>query len=272
MPGDNVDLQDDLALVLEAAQAAGELALWWQAKGARVWDKAPGSPVTEADIAVNDLIQGKLAKARPDYGWLSEESPAQAGAPGEPSTFVVDPIDGTRAFIEGKPGFCISIARTDRDVPVLGVLFNPATQELFYACRSGGAWLNGKPITCSGPCDPESARLIARPEGLKRAIQAQLPGAVAMDRVPSSIAYRVGLVAAGQWDGVISSGPKADWDLAAAIVILEEAGGIATGLAGERLEFGRQGAAHNGLAGAGETLHPLLMDSLRAVSLPFRKP
>lgn len=258
--------------MLETAREAGDLALWWRAKGARAWEKSPDNPVTEADIAVNNLIQSRLGHARPDYGWLSEESPTELNVSGRTRTFVVDPIDGTRAFIEGKPGFCISIARTDDGKPVVGVLCNPATRELFHACRSGGAWLNGERIACSSKRDAGSARLIARPERLRRALEAHRPGTVTMDGVPSSIAYRIALVAAGRWDGVVSSGPKADWDLAAAALIIEEAGGVATDMAGDALVFGRADVTHNGLAGAGETLHPLLLDSLRAVYRPFREP
>lgn len=254
--------------MIDTAREAGELALWWMERGARAWDKSPGNPVTEADIAVNNLLQGRLIGVRPDYGWLSEETPDCAANRDAGCGFIVDPIDGTRAFMEGKPGFCVSIARTQDGDPVIGVLFNPVTSELFWASRNCGAWLNGAPIRCTEADSVATARLILRPERLVSAVVSQMPAVVTMESAPNSIAYRLALVAAGRWDAVVSAGPKADWDLAAAVVILEEAGGVATDLSGEQLAFNRPGLTHHGLAGAGESLHPLLLDRLRAVSRP----
>ncbi len=268
MPDANANLAADLDLLIDTAREAGDLALWWMRRGARAWDKLPGNPVTEADIAVNDLVHNRLIGARPDYGWLSEETPDCPASRGAERVFIVDPIDGTRAFMEGKPGFCISIARTQGGVPVIGALFNPMTGELFWASHGCGAWLNGQPIRCSQTEAVASARLILRPDRLARAVTSQLPDVVIMQGAPNSIAYRVALVAAGRWDAVLSTGPKADWDLAAAAVILHEAGGIATDLSEERIVFNRPGLTHHGLAAAGESLHPLLLDSLRAVPRP----
>lgn len=262
------DRSADLALVLDTAREAGELALWWLKQGARAWAKSPGNPVTEADLAVNELIRRRLGAARPSDGWLSEESGPEETLLGRPRMFVVDPIDGTRAFMEGKPGFCISIGQVEAGEAVLGALFNPLTQELFWASRGGGAWLNGEAIRCSAAGAMDEARLISRPDRLTRALCERSPGLVAMRETPSSIAYRMALVAAGHWDGAISGGPKADWDLAAAMVIVEEAGGVATDLAGERLRLNRPGLTHDGVATAGETLHPLLLDNLRAIQRP----
>ncbi len=268
MLADRTDRADDLKLVLDTAREAGQLALWWLEQGARAWAKSPGNPVTEADIAINELIHARLTGARPDYGWLSEESPAEQHRRDRPCVYVVDPIDGTRAFMEGKPGFCISIAQTIAGEAVLGALLNPVTCELFWASRGEGAWLNDEPIHCTASDTMSAARLISRPERLTRGLRERCPGIVSMQETPSSIAYRMALVAAGRWDGAVSSGPKADWDLAAAAVIVEEAGGLATDLAGERLRFNRDSISHDGLAAAGETLHPLLLETLRAVERP----
>jgi len=264
LPAVSPTRQDDLDLVRDAAREAGEVARWWLNKGARSWNKSPGNPVTEADIAVNDLLRDRLAGARPDYGWVSEETPPDPAARACNRTFIVDPIDGTRAFMEGKPGFCISIALSDGGRPVLGVLFNPVTGELFHAAEASGAWLNADRITCSAAGNVSTARLIVRPDRLKFSLGRCEPQTTLLDDVPSSIAYRMALVAAGRWDAVVSSGPKADWDLAAASVILQEAGGIVTDLEGKALRFGGETPSHDGLAGAGEMLHPLLLETVRA--------
>src|SRR6185436_7706009 len=138
--------------------------LEWLKKGAKSWDKSPGNPVTEADIAVNDLIAKRLRAARPDYGWLSEETRDNPADRQQVRTWVIDPIDGTRAFVRGEPGFCISIARLEGQHPVVGVLFNPLTNELFAASAGHGATLNGERISAMPTCALEGCRMILRPE------------------------------------------------------------------------------------------------------------
>ena len=145
-PDTQLSLDADLALVTEVALEAGRLSLRWLKRGARVWEKSPNNPVTEADIAVNDLIRKRLGSARPGYGWLSEETKDNPANRLQARTFVVDPIDGTKAFVKGEPGFCVSIARLEGCRPVVGALFNPLTEEMLSAKKGGGAHLNGQPI------------------------------------------------------------------------------------------------------------------------------
>ena len=269
MPVADAELDADLALVIDVAREAGELSLDWLAKGAKSWDKSPGNPVTEADIALNDLIAKRLRTARPGYGWLSEETSDNLADRAQARVWVVDPIDGTKAFVRGEPGYCISIARLEGERPVIGVLFNPLTNELFAASAGGSATLNGQPMSTLLTCALDGCGMIVRPE-----IHARLRGNPAwpdmrvLTPMPNSIAYRIALVAAGRWDAAIGLQQTNDWDIAAAVLILAEAGGIATNGDGMPFAFNQTVTRHPGVVAAGATLHPLLMDRLREMGRP----
>jgi myo-inositol-1(or 4)-monophosphatase len=259
------DLDADLDLMTAVGEEAGRLALEWRERGARSWSKAPGDPVTEADLAVNDLIALRLCAARPDYGWLSEESPDDVSERRRRRVFVVDPIDGTRAFMKGRPWFSVCIGLVEDGQAVAGVIVAPALQETFRARRGGGAQLNGAGIRCRPDAALEGARLIVRPSQLAAALRPAAAGLEFMDDPPNSIAYRLALVAAGRWDGVVAGGDKWDWDLAAAAAILAESGATATDLEGRPLRFNGTRLRQPGVAAAGEMLHPLLMDAVRSI-------
>lgn len=267
MPGVEPSLADDLALVIDVAREAGALSLQWLEKGAKTWDKSPGNPVTEADLAVNDLISKRLRGVRPGYGWLSEETRDNPADRTQARTWVVDPIDGTRAFVRGEPYFCISIARLERARPVVGALFNPLTNELFAASAGAGATLSGEPIFASADCALDGCRMIIRPEIHERLRRSPAwPTTHILAPMPNSIAYRIALVAAGRWDAAIGLQQTNDWDIAAAVLILAEAGGIATDGEGRPFAFNKDVTNHPGVVVAGASLHPLLMDRLRQMS------
>jgi myo-inositol-1(or 4)-monophosphatase len=267
--GAEPSLADDLALVTDVAREAGALSLQWLQKGAKAWDKSPGNPVTEADLAVNDLIARQLRAARPSYGWLSEETRDNPDDRTQAQTWVVDPIDGTRAFVRGEPYFCVSIARLEGDRPVVGVLFNPLTNEMFAASAGGGATLNSERIVTMPTCALDGCGMIIRPEiheRLKR--HPAWPAMSILSPMPNSIAYRIALVAAGRWDAAVGLQKTNDWDIAAAVLILAEAGGTATDGEGRRFAFNQDVTSHPGVVAAGASLHPLLMDRLRQMSRP----
>ncbi len=264
LPGADASLADDLALAVEVAREAGALSLQWLEKGARSWDKSPGNPVTEADMAVNDLISGRLRTARPDYGWLSEETKDNPADRMQDRVWVIDPIDGTRAFMRGEPAFCISIARLERSRPVVGTLFNPLTNELLAATAGGGATLNGEPIQAMPTCSLDGCRMILRPEIQERLRKRpEWPVTQVLKPMPSSIAYRLALIAAGRWDAAIVLQNTNDWDIAAAALIVAEAGGIATDGDGRPFTFNQAVTSHPGVVAAGARLHPLLLDRLK---------
>lgn len=269
LPDADAVVREDLALAVEVAREAGKLSLEWLEKGARSWDKSPGNVVTEADIAVNDLIAGRLRSARPDYGWLSEETIDNPADRGQRRVWVVDPIDGTKAFLRGEPGFCISIARLENSRSVAGALFNPLTNEMLAAAEGKGATLNGETIRAMPTCSLGECGMILRPEIHDRLMaHPGWPQTRILKPMPNSIAYRIALVAAGRWDAAIGLQRTNDWDIAAAVLILQEAGGIATDGSGQPFSFNREVTRHLGVVAAGAELHPLIMEKLQGLSRP----
>lgn len=259
---DASDLDADLALIAEAAREAGHLALEWLEKGARRWDKSPNNPVTEADIACNDLLIRKLRTARPGYGWLSEETKDSAADRSQKRVFVVDPLDGTMAFIRGESGFCVSIAIVEDGQSIAGAVYNPNFDELLSARKGGGAKLNAEPTTVTDS-NSLACSMIGQPDVFARNNIQYWPDVRLIDTVPNGMAWRLALVAAGHWDAAVALNDKSDWDLAAAVLIIEEAGGVATDRHGQPFVFNRESVIQKGAVAAGAALHPLIMERLR---------
>jgi len=252
---------EDLALISEAVKGAGEIArkAFGETDG-KVWDKEKGHPVTDTDIAVNDYLAKILTKARPDYGWLSEETKDDHSRHACPRTFVVDPIDGTRAFIDRTPNFAVSVAIIEDGRSIAGALYNPLKDELYEAYIGGGAKLNGKPIKVSGQSKVENCNMVGYPRKFRRL------GWPDMNvRVSNSMAYRIALVASGEADATVSFTPKSDWDLAAAELIAAEAGAVTTNLRGEGFRYDRSSTSEFGVICAGPALHALLSDRVSPV-------
>lgn len=256
----------DLALLLDAARGAGEIAARHFRNGAKVWDKGGGQgPVTEADLAVNDYLHDRLIAARPDYGWLSEESEPLANTRRLDAdlAFVIDPLDGTRAFIDGQPGFAHALAVVHRGQPIAGVVHLPML-DLTYAARlGGGATLNGAPIQASGCSQAEGARVLAPRPALD---PVHWPGGVPrLDRhFRPSLAWRLALVGEGRFDAMLTVRDAWDWDIAGAALIATEAGATVTDRAGQPLVFNRAGASNPGVVAAPPGLHRALIASLTA--------
>lgn len=245
----------DLALLLQAAQAAGPIALSFWRSQPRSWEKADGAgPVTEADLAVNDALQGMLTAARPDYGWLSEESEADAAREDARRCFIIDPIDGTRSFIAGQPDFAHSLAVAEGSRITAAVVHLPAKALTFSAHADGPALLNGVPIR---PAD----------RGMQGA--SVLTYASASDaehwkggRKPPfrrefrpSLAWRLCLVAEGRFDAALSLRHVWEWDIAAGSLIAERAGAVATDRHGQPMRFNSPRALIDGMIVAGPRLH-----------------
>ena len=241
----------DLDLLVGAARLAGARALDFFRKGPDVWWKNGGrSPVSAADFAANDILKKELLSARPNYGWLSEETDDDAGRLDCETVFVIDPIDGTRAFIAGKDIWCVSAAVVHRGRPVAGVLFAPSLDELFTASEGGPALKNGAPIFATAP-DADRPTRIAAPEDMADDIHRHMQGGVhRISHVPS-LAYRLAMVADGRIDATLVKRNAHDWDLAAADLILSRAGGSLVTLDGEPLSYNRPTVSHETLAAAG---------------------
>jgi myo-inositol-1(or 4)-monophosphatase len=259
------ELEADLGLLRDAVAAAGALALeHFRARG-RHWYKGPGQVVTEADLAVDRLLHRHLIGARPDDGWLSEESADDRSRLSRARVWVVDPVDGTRAFADGVPEFSISVALVVRGEPMLGSVLNPATGECFEAWRGGGARLNGQPLQASDRRTLAGARLLsARTEMRKRNWHELLPEAELT--TVGSLAYKLALVAAGRFDGLVSLRCSRDWDLAAACLLIGEAGARSTDADGAPLVFNQPVPRHAGLVAAGtDALHRALLVRLQGL-------
>lgn len=263
------DYAADLTLLKDAAREAGDLAMRYFCQSVASWDKEPGHPVTEADLAVNDLLKARLRSARPDYGWLSEECTDTPERLDRNMVFVVDPIDGTRAFMRGDPHFCVALAILENGCPVASVIYAPAHKELFEASLGGGARMNDQSISATQRAELACGRLIAEPTVLQRPDWPEpWPELVHPEIKPNSTAYRMALVANGRWDGVLVLWHKWDWDVAAATLIVEEAGGKVSSHIGKPFVFNQQIAAQQSLIAAGPLLHGQLVDRCRHVRLP----
>lgn len=251
--------QDDLELIRNAARQAAEVAHGFFGNSPEVWWKNEGrSPVSAADFAANDRLQSLLLKARPNYGWLSEETDDDDARLSLETLFVVDPIDGTRAFLAGEKTWCVSVAVVHRGRPVAGVLVAPALEEEFCAVKGGPALKNGLPIAVTAD-RREDKLVIAADESLIRKLDPVFrEGVHRVQHVPS-LAYRLAMVADGRLDGTIVRRNSHDWDLAAADLILERAGGSLIDLDGNRLVYNRTEVSHGMLiAGAEHALQDLV--------------
>lgn len=241
----------DLDLLVGAARLAGARALDFFRKGPDVWWKNGGrSPVSAADFAANDILKKELLSARPNYGWLSEETDDDADRLDCETVFVIDPIDGTRAFIAGKDIWCVSAAVVHQGRPVAGVLFAPSLDELFTATAEGMAMKNGASIAATEPDAARPTRMAA-PEDMAHGIDPHMLGGVhRISHVPS-LAYRLAMVADGRIDATLVKRNSHDWDLAAADLILARAGGALVTLDGEPLAYNRPTVSHETLCAAG---------------------
>ena len=252
-------LDADRALLTDAVTDAGETAMRFFGREPEVWYKRPGDPVSEADIAVNDGLKARLHGARPDYGWLSEESRDDGTRLACERVWIVDPIDGTRAFLLDKPEFTISVALVEGERPIIAAVLNPATGELFTASKGGGAWLGAAPMRVSARHELDGARLLTTSYRINRAREPEAFAGATITGL-GSIAYRLALVAAGRYDGVISLSGKSDWDLAAADLLMTEAKGYITTVAGEPYRYNQAEPLHRSVIAANAALHALFLD------------
>ncbi len=251
------DPSSDLEILQSAVRAAGGIALKYFGGSYRQWNKAGGSPVTEADLAIDAFLKTELRHARPHYGWLSEESLDDPARLNTSRLFIVDPIDGTVAFMKGRPHFTICAAVVEGTRPIAGVVFNPAANEFFSADLASGAFLNGEPIRAGNRAEIAGCRLL----GDRKLFTSWPPMHVESF---SSIAYRVATVAQARFDAMISLTAKRDWDLAAADIILTEAGGRLVGADGLPLSYNRPDALQGATIAAGRALIAPLLAELAA--------
>jgi myo-inositol-1(or 4)-monophosphatase len=253
------DFNDDHSRYREqlvaAVREAGKLALEKFRAPLKSWNKAGDSPVSEADIAVNEFLQERLRDPTGKIGWLSEETEDDPERMKARRVWIIDPIDGTRAYIAGLPDWSISTALVEDGRPVVAVLFAPVDDEMFVAVAGCEATLNGTAIR---PTDGglDDAR-IAGPPGYQRRLQEITPPFIAVPKI-HSLALRFARVAQGAIDVAFASGNSHDWDLAAADLLVHEAGGALTTFAGQRLIYNKPEPLHPSLVAAGPRRHAAL--------------
>jgi myo-inositol-1(or 4)-monophosphatase len=237
--------EEDLALLRDAAREAGVITMRYFGKSPEVWMKGGTSPVSEADYAADKFLRETLLAARPDYGWLSEETADDPARLSARRTFVVDPIDGTRGFLQGLDTWCVSVAVVEGGKSIAGVLECPAKHETYWAVPGGGAFLNNSRITVR---EPQPQMEIAGPTPLIDLLPADWQGRLRRGPYIPSLAYRLAMVAGGALDGTFVKPNAHDWDIAAADLILREAGGDLVGQGGDVPTYGGERIRHAALA------------------------
>jgi myo-inositol-1(or 4)-monophosphatase len=262
---------DDRRLLRTAAQEAGRLIRNAFGKPMVVRDKGEAGPVTDTDVAVDALLHEALLSARPDYGWLSEESPDTPDRLERSRVFIVDPIDGTRAFIKGVPECVVAVGLAEGDRAVAGVVYNPITEELYEGGPGAGAWLNGTPIRVSDADAIEGALLLGK-QAFFDAPHWPAPWTGIESIWKHSIAYRLAHVASGVADGGAMLGFKWEWDIAAGVAIVAGAGGVVSDPWGHSVRFNQTDPRAPGVVAAGEALHPLLVERVSHTAHPRNWP
>lgn len=253
----------DLTLLRDAVRAAGEIARGYFKTSVQVWEKSDDAgPVTQADLAVNDYLKQHLSGARPAYGWLSEETEDAPQRLTCDSVFIVDPIDGTRAFIDGQDTWAHSVAVAQQGQIVAGAVYLPMLDRLFLAEQGQGATLNDAPIRVSPRETADGATVL----GAKPNFDPQhWPGGQPQlqRQFRSSLAYRMALVAQGRFDAMLSLRNTWEWDIAAGTLIASEAGARVTNRLGHVLPFNSAAARHDSVVCAGPDVHAQLIAGLR---------
>ena len=256
---------NDLALLTEAAHEAGRIAMRFWQRTPETWEKPEGAgPVTEADLAVDRMLAATLCGARPDYGWLSEETEDTAARLDAPRTFIIDPIDGTRAFIAGEEGFAHSLAIAEHGIITAAVVYCPALNRLYTATQDGPALLNGAPIRPSARQDVTGATVLSNAAALK---PEYWPGGVPEVKraFRTSLALRLCLVADGTFDAMITLRDAWEWDIAAGDLIARAAGAMVTDRRGAPIRYNPLPPLAGGVLAAPATLHQDLVDRLKPI-------
>ena len=262
MPATEVDPARAAERLAASVREAGLLALSMFRTPLRNWTKGPtSSPVSEADIAVDKLLRERLAAEPGAIAWLSEESADDPARLAARYVWIVDPIDGTRAYIEGFSDWAVSAALIENGRPVAACLFAPVTEEFFSAIAGAGATLNGASITATTGAGLEQAR-IAGPKNLLERLAPLTPPFTVVPRI-RSLALRLARVAQGTLDVAIAGGNSHDWDLAAADLLVHEAGGALTPFGGGTVTYNRPVPRHGMLVAAGRDRHATLIEVFR---------
>ncbi|NHZ85884.1 MAG: 3'(2'),5'-bisphosphate nucleotidase CysQ [Planctomycetia bacterium] len=233
-------MKNELKTAIDAAKEAGAIIMKYYKSKYEIRDKSYHNPVTTADHAADTYLKSILTKAYPEYGWLSEETVDTKDRLNCSRTWVVDPLDGTKEFIEGVPHFVVSIALVDNGVPIVGVLYNPASDELFTAIKGGGAYLDDIKLSCSTEKDFKDMVILNSRSETRNGLWEPYSTDFKEQRAIGSVAYKLGLTSAAKADIFASLRPKNEWDICAGHCILREAGGEMVTLEGKPITYNNE--------------------------------
>ena len=230
-------MNTELSIAKDAAIEAGGLILSYYKADYEIKDKGYHNPVTTADHAADARLKDMLTGSYPDYGWLSEETVDSKKRLNKGRVWVVDPLDGTKEFIEGVPHFVVSVALVENGEPILGVLYNPVTTETFTAVKGQGAMLDGEKIKCSKKEKSDEMVIFNSRSETRSGLWDPFQDTFKELKAIGSVAYKLGLTAAGRADIFASLRPKNEWDICAGNCIINEAGGKLVDLYGNARQY-----------------------------------
>jgi myo-inositol-1(or 4)-monophosphatase len=256
------DLRRELKLARTAAMAAGAILRgYWNDGSFKIGSKGRNNPVTDADFAADSAIKKILREGFPDYGWLSEETADNPERLAARRVWIVDPLDGTKEFINHVPEFCVAIALAEEGVPILGVTYNPIRHQLFWAARGLGCHLGTRRVRVTRTRALKHATVLASRSEVARGEWRVFDGVTGV-RATGSVAYKLAMVAAGNGDATLTRSPKSEWDIASGAALIAEAGGRMTDIEGHELRFNQRSVKRHGLIASNGILH----DDLRELA------
>ncbi len=233
-------MNKELKSAIDTAREAGSIIMQYYKSKYEIRDKSYHNPVTTADHAADKYLRETLTKAYPEYGWLSEETVDTKERLSHSRTWVVDPLDGTKEFIEGVPHFVVSIALVENGEPVIGVLYNPASDELFTGVKGESAFLNGERLNCSTKKEFKDMVILNSRSETRNGLWEPYSTDFKEQRAIGSVAYKLGLTSAAKADIFASLRPKNEWDICAGHCILREAGGEMVTLKGKPITYNNE--------------------------------
>ena len=257
-------LERELGIAKRAVREAGETILRIADEHYKTAAKqADRTVVTKADIEADRILQGHLREAFPGYGWLSEETKDDETRFSRDRVWIVDPMDGTREFVMKVPEFVVSVALAEKGRIILGVIYNPCTAEYYEAIRCGGTKLGGKQVRCNNTLDGKPKVEVSRSD-IEKDRFSGYESYLAL-RPCGSIAYKLARLAAGKADSTLSVTPKNEWDIAAGVLLVREAGGKVTDLAGQSHRFNQRDTLVNGVIAASGAAYETIRKAVVAV-------
>ncbi len=255
-------MNNEASVLKKAVLAAGSAILQLQKTGFSVMRKENNDLLTQADLLANEILHKELLGAFPEDGWLSEESVDDVARLGAKRVWVVDPIDGTKEYARGVPQYSVSVALVENGIPILAAIFNPETNEYFSAIKGKGAWLWDEQIHCNEDV-PARLTLLASHSECKRGEWDRFMPLHDVQQI-GSIAYKLALIAAGKAHATFSLGPKSEWDIAAGVLLVQEAGGMVTDQAREPFIFNQQDIRVKGVVASSCAAYPVIFNMIEA--------